>query len=262
MPDMTSYDSGVPAWLDLTSTDPDGARAFYGGLFGWEFDISGPEAGHYAMCKLHGKDVAGINGMRAEGGMPTVWITYLSSADIDDTAKRISDAGGTVFMGPMDVMEAGRMLLAMDAGGAAFGVWEAAQHAGSQVVNEPGSVIWNELSTRDLDGATKFYSDVFGYDWETVETGEGGPPYRTFTVGGRAVGGAMQMGDSFPAGAPASWLVYFAVEDADAACRRVGELGGTVDVPPMDSPFGRWALIGDPQGGRFAVIQPPEGATQ
>lgn len=260
MAEMTTYDPGVPSWVDLTSSDPAGARDFYGALFSWNVDVGDADSGHYAMCSVRSKPVAGINGMPAQGGMPTVWITYLATDDIDETANRIAGAGGNVFMGPMDVMEAGRMLLAMDSGGAAFGVWEAGQHKGAELVNEPGCLIWNELSTRDLDEAMSFYSDVFGYDWEPLDDGDTGPVYQMFSVGGRTVGGAMHMTDRFPPGVPANWLVYFAVANADETCARAGELGGAVETPPSDASFGRWALLRDPQGGRFAVVQPPEDA--
>jgi predicted enzyme related to lactoylglutathione lyase len=155
----------------------------------------------------------------------------------------------------MDVAAEGRMAIAADPTGAVFGVWQAGNHFGTALVNEPGAISWNELATRDVDAARRFYSAVFGYEWEDMDTGEGGPRYATFAVGGRAVGGALQMNDSWPAGVPAHWMPYFVVADTDQAAATVQRLGGTVNTPPMDSPYGRFAVVADPQGGVFSIIQ-------
>jgi predicted enzyme related to lactoylglutathione lyase len=261
MAEVTSYAPGTPSWVDLQTSDPEGARAFYGELFGWELEVGGPETGNYALARLRGHNVAGLGGEPAPQGMPTAWTTYFATDDVDGTVKRITDAGGQVMIEPMDVMDQGRMAIASDPTGAVFGLWQAGKMPGASLVNEPGTLSWNELATRDLDGARRFYAAVFGHGWDDVDTGEGGPPYATFSVQGRSVGGGMQMDDSWPAQVPAHWRPYFTVDDTDAAVAAVGRLGGSVQMPPTDSPYGRMAAVSDPQGGNFSVIQsPPESA--
>ncbi len=254
MAEVKSYAPGTPSWVDLMTSDPEGARAFYGELFGWEFEIGGPETGNYTMCRVRGGSVAGMGGQPAPDGMPTAWTTYMAIDDADAAARRAADSGGTLTMEPLDVGAEGRMALATDPTGAVFGIWQAGNHTGASLVNEPGALSWNELATRDLDAARRFYSAVFGYGWEDVDTGPEGPPYATFSVGGQAVGGAMQMGDQYAAEVPSYWMPYFGVADPDAATATGQRLGGSVMMPPTDSPYGRFAVLRDPQGGVFTVI--------
>jgi len=193
MVEMTKYEAGTPSWVDLMTTDPEAARTFYGELFGWEFGNDDPESSNYAMCRLRGMDVAGIVGSPAPEGMPTAWTTYMATDDSDTLAERITAEGGTLVMPPDDVADLGRLVVAKDSTDAVFGSWQAGRHIGAQLVNEPGTVIWNELVTSDLGVAQTFYSAAFGYEWEDYDTGEGGPPYRLLKVGDRTVGGAMEM---------------------------------------------------------------------
>lgn len=254
MPEFSSYQPGVPSWIDLTTRDPEGARTFYGALFGWEFDIGPAEFGHYVTCRLRGKDVAGIGGEPAPEGAPTGWVTYLASADAAETARRIGEHGGKVMMGPMDIPEQGSMLLAFDPAGALFGVWQAGSHIGAALANEPGTITWNELSAPDLNAAQAFYGAVFDHSWAPVDTG-GGPRYATFAPPGRdaasdSVGGAIEVG-----GIPAHWMPYFGVADTDAAVATVTGLGGTVVTPAADTPFGRCATVRDPESNALTLIQ-------
>jgi predicted enzyme related to lactoylglutathione lyase len=255
MGERTSYLEGTPCWVDLMTTDPERARAFYGALFGWEFDIDpDPQTQHYTMCRLRGKNVAGMGGEPAPGGMPTVWTTYFASDDADKIAERAAEHGGKILMAPMDVMEVGRMAMAADREGAIFGMWQARQHIGGELVNEPGTLVWNELHTRDLDGSTAFYAETLGLRWEDYSDGSEGPRYKVAYVGSGMVAGAMEMGPEFPAGIPAHWQLYFAVEDAAASAAKAAELGGTIQVPVTDSPQGPFAVVSDPQGGVFSII--------
>lgn len=252
MPSVPGYSPGTPSWVDLASRDPAGAREFYSTLFGWAFDIGPAETGRYTMCRLDGDIVAGMNGEPVTS-MPTVWTTYLSTEDADETAKRITGAGGSIFMGPMDVLEHGRLVVGTDPSGAMFGVWQPRRHIGASRVNEPGTLCWTELVSRDLASAQDFYSAVFGYAWAPVDTGEEGPRYQTFAVDGRVVGGGLQMTPEWPAEMPSHWMPYFGVVDTDAAVAATERLGGDVRVEPVDSPFGRFAVLADPQGGVFTV---------
>jgi len=257
MPEVTSYAPGAPCWVDLATSDPEGARAFYRAVFGWQLEIGPAETGYYAQAQVHGKAVAGIVGQPKEDEQPVAWTIYLATNDVDGTVKQILDNGGMLTMAPLDVMGEGRMAIAIDPTGAAFGLWQAGRHIGSMLVNEPGALCWSELGTRDLDAARGFYSAVFGYEWEDIDTGPDGPPYATFAVDGRAVGGAFQMGEAMPADIPPNWMADFAVADTDAALAKAEELGGGVNMPATDSPYGRYAILRDPQGGVFSVIQLP-----
>jgi predicted enzyme related to lactoylglutathione lyase len=226
----------------------DGSVAFYGGLFGWEATEPGSveETGGYRMFELRGRTVAGLGPHQSPG--PPYWTTYVSVADADATVAVARDAGGTVFVEPMDVLDVGRMAIFADPTGAVVAVWQPRSHPGAGIVNEPGSLCWNELSTRDVPGATAFYERVFGWKANAMEG------YTEWQVGGESVGGMMQTPDMVPAEVPAHWLVYFAVADTDAAAAKVTELGGTVIVPPTDIPPGRFATMTDPQGAMFAVL--------
>jgi predicted enzyme related to lactoylglutathione lyase len=153
----------------------------------------------------------------------------------------------------MDVLDVGRMAILGDPTGAVFAVWQPRAHAGAGLVNEPGAFCWSELETRDVDTAKKFYSAVFGWDAHTNTFGDG--EYVEWQRGGRSLGGAMEMGANFPASVPPHWLIYFAVEDCDAAVVRATELGGSAVVPATDIPPGRFAVLADPHGAVFAVIR-------
>jgi predicted enzyme related to lactoylglutathione lyase len=258
MAERTSYPEGVPSWVDLMTSDPEGARTFYGELFGWELDVDpDPNTGNYTTARVRGKRVAGLGGMPTDAGIPTVWTTYFAVDDVDKTVARIREHGGTVFMEPMAITDVGRMAMAADPTGAMFGLWEAGTHTGAELVNEPGAFIWNELATRDLDAATEFYAAALGLTSEDLDTGEGGMPYRTLHVDGNVAAGSLQLDDSFGAGTPAHWMTYFTVADTDAAVARAVELGGAVRVPATDSPQGRFAVLTDPQGGAFSIITTP-----
>jgi predicted enzyme related to lactoylglutathione lyase len=260
MADTSVIAPGVPSWVDLSTPDVEASKRFYSALFGWQADtMSDPGAGGYTMFRLGDKQVAGA-GPAQDPQQPPAWTTYVSVEDADAVAARVGEAGGTVLMPPMDVMEAGRMAIFQDPTGAVIAVWQPRQHPGGEVFNVPGAVSWNELSTRDTAAAIDFYSRVFGWDHQTH--GEGAEAYTEWKLGGRSIGGMMAMRPEVPAMVPAHWLVYFAVEDCDATVERTKELGGQVMVPPMDIPQGRFAVLADPQGATFAVIGLGQGQTQ
>ncbi len=255
MPQVSSYAPGTPCWIDLATSDPEDARSFYSGLFGWELEVGPAEAMYYTQARIGGLPVAGIMGEPKPDEIPVGWTTYFATDDVDGTVKRTTDGGGTIMMAPMDVMDQGRMAVAADPQGAVFGLWQAGKHFGSALVNEPGTICWNEVMTPDLAATRRFYSAVFGYGWEDVDTGPGGPGYATFAVGGRQVGGAMQLDPGQAGGAPPSWMADFAVADTDATVETARRLGGGVSVPATDSSYGRFAILRDPQGGTFAIIR-------
>lgn len=255
MGERSGYPQGVPSWVDLTTSDVAAARAFYGGLFGWDFEISAdPMFGGYSQNLLEGRRVAGLGPRQGEAD-PIGWTTYLAVDDADKTAELIDGAGGTVVVAPMEIPGSGRMTVAVDPTGATFGLWEAGAHTGAELVNVPGTVVWNELAAPDLAVAEAFYASVLGVDWAQMDPTAPEEDYHLLAVGGRTVGGSLPSGDNAP-----GWRVWFAVDDAAAAADRVRELGGQVPGGVFDTPQGPAAEVTDPQGGTFFVLamsEPP-----
>ena len=276
MPDRDGYIPGVPCWADTSQPDPAKGAEFYSALFGWETQDVMPEdaGGNYFTGRIRGRDVAAI-GSIPEGAPPmAMWNTYIWVDSVDETAKKVTEAGGSIAMAPFNVMEAGRMAVCLDPEGAAFCLWEAKEHKGSGVVNEHGSVNFNDLNTRDLESAKAFYGEVFGWKWLDMGGGYGGwmlPGYcdhleATVNPGMRAgmkemgapegfedvVASLGTIGDDEP-DTPAHWGVTFAVDDAGAIAEKAVELGGTVLMPPFDAPWVRMTVIVDPQGATFTA---------
>ena len=251
----TRWPAGTPCWVDVSVDDVPKAIAFYQALFGWNIELGGPEVGGYSIAHQDGRIVAAISPKMAGPGAPTVWTTYLATDDADVTADKIKGAGGQVLAGPMDVMEEGRMAVAMDPAGAAFGLWQGARTTGLGVANEPGALTWNEQLSRDFAGSQAFYQAVFGYGYQDMSSD--GFTYATLMVDGHEVGGIGEYPEGTPAEMPAAWGAYFAVTDTDAAMAKVTELGGRVVQPPMDTPFGRIGVVADNQGAVFSLITPP-----
>lgn len=259
MPEVNGpYKSGTPCWIDLMVPDQQAALDFYRDLFGWQGEIGPPETGGYSVCLLNGKPVAGImKAMNPDGTVPdplppTVWTTYLATDAIDATLKSVTDAGGSVMAGPMDVMELGRMAVVTDPTGAVVGLWQAGSFDGAGIVNEHGALIWNELSTGDTGAAAAFYSAVLPMSSAPSEM-PGAEGYTEFTVDGRAVAGMMDL-SAMPPGVPPHWLPYFHVDDVDSVQAAAVRAGGSVMAPAFDMAAGRMAVLADPQGGGFAVI--------
>jgi predicted enzyme related to lactoylglutathione lyase len=251
MGDRSSYEQGTPNWADLSTSDAAGAKAFYGELLGWEYrDEPVPGGTTYTQARADGKVVAGI--YQGDGSRPTVWNNYIAVDSADETAARAAELGATVAMGPFDVMEIGRMAFIQDPQGAFIAFWESRGHFGAEYVNGPGAMCWNELATSDVEGAKRFYGELFGYGWDSMDMGEQGT-YWIPKVGDRGVGGLMQM----PPGGPPMpmWLAYFGSADADATAARARELGGQVLREPsgVGDGMGRLAILRDPQGGVFGI---------
>lgn len=254
MPQVTSYRHGVPCWIDTSAADVDATAAFYGALFGWALGPDlGPEAGGYRMLTKDGLDVAGI-GPVMDPDAPPSWTTYVKVDDVDAALAAVTANGGTVVAGPMDLPNgSGRLGFALDPTGGFFGLMQQGTHAGAQLVNETGTLVWNELTVRDASRALDFYAQVVGWTHEPMDPSspEG---YRLVKVQGRTVAGCMPMGDDFPPELPTHWMVYFGADDTDATAARCAELGGQVSVPPTDLPIGRFAVLNDPNGVVFSVI--------
>jgi predicted enzyme related to lactoylglutathione lyase len=259
MSERTSYEPGVPSWVDLASPDTNASATFYGGLFGWEVQSAGPveETGGYGMFTLRGQQVAGVGPIMQEG-QPPAWSLYVATEDADAVAAGVSEAGGDVLFGPTDVMDAGRLAVFAHPAGGTIGTWQAGNHTGAALVNEPGALNWHELQTRDVEGAKAFYATVFG--WQPDDQEFGGMTYTMFNVGDVPVAGAMPTPPQVPDEAPAFWLSYFTVEDCDASVAKVEELGGRVFGPAHTlEGVGRFAVVADPHGASFGIIagEPP-----
>jgi predicted enzyme related to lactoylglutathione lyase len=253
----TSHEPGTPCWIDLGTPDQDAAGEFYGSLFGWELeeDENAEETAGYRTAQLDGKAVGGVMKLMGEG-QPPAWMTYLATEDADATTARAREAGAQVLAEPMSVLDYGRMAVLADPTGAVFGVWQAGSHSGAERVRETGSVVWSELNTRDPDAAKAFYADVFGWTYQEEEF-EGTGTYTTIKLGETTVGGLLDITERVPEEVPNHWLVYFAVDDADATLATLGERGGTVAFGPVDIPsVGRIAVVQDPFGAAFALLQP------
>ncbi|KOU49141.1 VOC family protein [Streptomyces sp. WM6378] len=254
------YAPGTPCWVDLMVPDQQAALDFYRDLFGWQGEVGPPETGGYALCSLNGQPVAGImaamnpDGSTPDPMPPTVWTTYLATADLDATEKKSASNGGQVMVPGMDVMTLGRMAVASDPTGAVFGLWQAKDFPGAGIVNEPGAIIWNELNTSDTDAASSYYSKTLGITAAAMEEADG---YFALNVDGRTVGGMQALSgiDGLPPGTPSHWLTYFAVDDTDSTVDALIRAGGTVLKPPFDMMAGRMAVVQDPQGGVFAIIK-------
>ncbi len=253
MPETTKHEPGMFCWVELATSDGTAAKKFYASLFGWTVnDIPGDVV--YTMLQKNGKEAGALYQLGGEQqGVPPHWNSYVCVASVDDTAAKAKTLGGTVMMGPFDVMEHGRMAIVQDPTGAVFSIWQPRSHIGAQVVGEPGSFCWNELYTTDPKKAAGFYTGLFGWtkDPRHMDFGE----YVIFNRDDAMAGGMMQIPKEWGP-VPSHWLVYFAVDDCDRTVEKAKGMGAGVTVPPMDiENIGRFAILTDPQGAAFAVIK-------
>ncbi len=250
MPFRETAPSGAPNWFDLASSDPERMRDFYAAVFGWTYETSGDEFGNYVMFKHQGHDVAGLGG-KQQPEMPDAWTIYFQSDDADVTAQKIGAAGGQVVVPTMDVGDYGRMVIAVDASGAFVGVWQSRQHPGTQIWNEAGAPFWVEMHATDYPAAVSFYKSVF--DWDTEVTGDSEDfRYTVQIADGAQVAGIMDA-TFLPPGVPANWHFYLGCDDVDETVAAIQKHGGSVNMSPEDTPFGRLAGVADPGGAGFML---------
>lgn len=241
---------GTPNWVDLAADDPAAAARFYAGLFGW--DCIHQSTHDYQVCALDGKDVGGI-GPKQPGTehLPSRWTTYLATDHLDRTLAAVTAQQGTPLL-EREVEQHGRMALAADPTGAIFGLWQAAEHIGTERSIEPGRLVWSEALSEDFETARKFYTSVFDYRAEEIG---GYNRYAALYAAGQPVAGAGELHPDFPAGTPPHWLPYFAVRGTDETVGHAISAGGKTLGKPLETDFGRMAVLVDPEGARFAVIQ-------
>lgn len=264
MGQVKRYLPGTPSWVDLITSDAEGAKAFYTGLFGWDAidQPAGPDM-VYTMLNKGGSAAAALFQMAPEmqeSGMPSAWQTYITVADVDEATLRAKELGATVVMEPFAVYEAGRMATIQDPVGAMVSLWQPIGHIGCEVVNEPSALTWNELVTRDVDGARAFYEGMFGWQGEADERG-----YVAYVneVGDESVyaAGIFKMTDDFPPEVPSYWTPYFWVDDVEQMREKLIELGGTPITDLMPAGPGRFIVGQDPQGASFYLFENPSGET-
>ena len=276
MSERDGYIPGVPCWIDTSQPDAEAALPFYSGLFGWEFEDVMPEGtdGQYFVGRIRGGDVAAVASIPEGAPAVAMWNTYIWVDSADETASKVRDAGGAVAMEPFDVLDAGRMAVLTDPDGAMLCAWQPKNHKGATVVNEHGSLNFNNLATRDVDAAKAFYGAVFG--WETLTLPAGvfwtlpgyGDHLEQRTPGLREQMTQMGAPEGFidvvavlnpiasdDSATPPSWNVTFAVDDAAAAISTARQLGGDVLAGPVEAPWTRLAVIKDPQGATFIASQ-------
>jgi uncharacterized protein len=243
---------GTPTWIDLGIPDLDRAMEFYGALFGWQFEVGPAEFGRYTTAYLRGRRVAALAPNVDPDATAFWWNVYLATADCDATTAAVSAAGGTVVNPPSDVLDQGRMAIVRDPAGGQFGLWQGRAHIGCELVNEPNTLVRNDLVTDQPEVARRFYATVFGF------TLEGNPdlPEFDFTFlrrpDGHEIGGIMGL----PPGSGTSWSTTFEVDDTDAALQRAVAARGTAGEV-QDMIYGRFAQITDPFGVEFSVIARP-----
>lgn len=250
MPFRETAPAGAPIWFDLSSSDPVRMRDFYAGVFGWTYEVSGDEYGNYVMFKHNGRDVAGL-GAKQQPEMPDAWAVYFQTDDAAATVKKAKDAGGTVIVDVMAVGELGKMAVLQDTSGAFVSTWQPIQHQGTQIWNEQGAPFWVEMHATDYPAALEFYKTVF--DWDTEVTGDSDDFRYTIQIAdGAQVSGIMDA-TFLPPGVPSNWHFYLGCEDVDATVAAVQEHGGSVNMSPEDTPFGRLAGVADPGGAGFML---------
>lgn len=248
--------AGTPTWVDLMAPDIEAARSFYQNLFGWEYEIGGPEYGGYSNARMGAHLVAGIGGSPPGAPpMPAAWGVYFASHDLAADVARAVGLGATVLTPPMQIDSYGGMAICADPLGAPFGFWQAGNHTGAQLTDEPGAAAWYELYAPNAEQARDFYAALLG---ATAERMPGEFTYYVLKHGDEQLCGIMQR-DPSDGALPAQWLTYFAVTNADDAVATVKRLGGTVDGPIEDSPFGRFVGVADPSGALFKIIEAPAG---
>lgn len=257
MPFVESHPQGRFCWLELGTTDRLAAVGFYTRLFGWSTVDAPMDRDVYTTFKLKDHSAGAVYQMGKEmsdQGIPPHWLLYASVEDVDAAAARVAPLGGTIMMGPFDVMEHGRMAVVRDPQGAVFGLWQSKSHHGLTIIDEPGAFCWPELNTSDAGAALNFYKGLFHWDHKTEPMG-GSAAYTELRDAKGPVGGLMQIQPQWGP-VPPHWMAYIQVADCGATVAQAQEFGGKVVVPPMDIPeVGRFAQLQDPQGAHFSVIQ-------
>ncbi len=261
MAEITKHVAGTFCWIELGTTNASAASRFYGEMFGWRRSFMPVGKGNcYTMLQLHGKDIGAVYEVFEEEAPPEfspAWQLYVATPDVNKTTQHAVTLGGKVLIEPRDIEDIGRIAAIEDPTGARIALWQALDHIGAEIVNESGSLAWQELVTSDCDTAKQFYSELFGWQVQTVSAGARVytkfKPKRSETPSG----GLIPLEQKHE-GATASshWRAYFAVEDCDRSVKRAMTLGAQLKTAPTNySGLGRCAVLSDPQGATFSLVQ-------
>lgn len=247
---MTNTLQGKFVWFELVTRDAKKAQTFYGEVFGWKVNPMAMGGETYEMIAAGERAIGGYTA--AAGKTPPHWISYLSVDDVDAALERVRAAGGKVLEPAFDVPTVGRMAKIADPTGAALHLFKSAQ-GDEDAPPQAGTFVWNELLTQDPAAAVAFYAKVAGHADKAMDMGPMGT-YHVLSAGETPRAGVMKAQD---AKAPAAWLPYVHVENADATVTRVTRNGGNVLAPAFDiAGVGRCAVLADPTGAAFAILQP------
>ena len=251
---------GLFIWHELMTTDPQGAAAFYSGVFSWVTQPSSMPG--YTLWMSGSIGVAGLMAQPGEvqrTGTPPRWLAYLGTTDVDATAQAAERLGGTLLKAPTDIPGIGRFAVLSDPQGAAFAVFTPATPAPSNAATSEvvSGFSWHELATTDPNGALDFYSQLFGWSAGPAHD-RGGNLYQVIERDGTQLGGVYRLQDPSE---PPHWLTYIQVDTLDGTVAAAGAAGGRIVREAHEVPGGhRVAVILDPQGGAIALHEPPKPA--
>jgi len=244
-------------WYELMTPDVKAAEKFYTSVIGWDARDAGmPNMAYTLFSAPSGTLAAGLLEMPQrvlDAGAPPFWTGYVFVDDVDASAAKAKELGGTIHHDPDDIPGVGRFAVIGDPQGATIAMYRTMMMPGGGALpGTPGMAGWRELYADDIEAAFGFYAKLFG--WTKAEHHDMGPMgiYQLFAVGGQTVGGMM----SKPPGVPAPcWLYYFNVDGLDAAVARVQAGGGRILSGPMPVPGGSFvAQCLDPQGAAFCLV--------
>jgi len=255
MPKIEKHPTGGFCWIELATTDQNNAKSFYSSLFGWvpaDFPL-GPNE-YYTRFKLNGEDAAAGFALRPEerAKVPPHWNPYVAVESADESATRVIELGGEVIEAPFDVATFGRMAVIQDPTGAFFNIWQPKDHPGTTVTHESGTFCWGDLSTPDPARAKQFYEGLFRWNIGPVESFP--PDYLVIQNGGQPIAG-IPPAVYRNAAVPPHWMLFFLVGDVDAAAAKAKHLGGKEHMAPMSMGSARLAVLADPQGAAFSILQ-------
>jgi predicted enzyme related to lactoylglutathione lyase len=240
------FATGQPCWMDVTVKDVesrDGLMDFLAGVFGWTFEIGGPETGHYTMAFSDGDRVAAL---MADPDGYGQFLTYFAVPDIESTSVLAAELGANVFMGPMQVMDAGSMSIGVDPTGAAFGLWQKDQFDGFDAYDRPNAPCWFDHQSSAPAAAGTFYSALLGLVAQTVDD-DGSAMLST---------GAEPFASVSPefGGAPPHWTPLITVSSVDESLAKAVALDATVLVSGLPVPGGIAAAFTAPVTGTVITI--------
>jgi hypothetical protein len=258
MAEITRHIPGTFCWVELGTTNATAASRFYGELFGWRRSFMPVGDGNcYTMLQLHGKDIGALYEVFDESPeFSPLWRLYVATPDVDKTAQLAVTLGGKIIIEPRDIEDVGRIAAVQDPTGASIALWQALDHIGAEVVNESGALAWQELVSTDCEASKAFYSGLFGWQVQTVSAGA-----RVYTKfkpkrSESPSGGLVPLSPPHEGTAASHWQAYFAVEDCDRSVNRAVALGAQLKTAPTNyTGLGRCAVLRDPQGASFSVVQ-------